>query len=270
MKEYYENKVAAVTGGASGIGLALCEEMLAMDAKAVLLADLNEENLSREGGRLAGVFPGRVFTMQTDVTREDSVRAMVARAAEIGGGRLDLLFNNAGAGLVKGFGETTNEDWEFAFGLNFYGPLYGVRAALPIMIAQGGGHIANTASGIAFTNFPLQSMYSATKSALLSFTLSLRAEYWHQNIRFSVVIPGTVSTPIWQGQAPDTAITPKVSAERILAGIAENQRIVITSDEDRSGLETMGAQANNSEYAKWLDDYLAGVAEKRRKGTLEF
>ena len=75
---------------------------------------------------------------------------MVARAAEIGGGHLDLLFNNAGAGLAKWFGETTNEDWKFAFDINFYGPLYGVRAALPIMIAQGGGHIANTASALRF------------------------------------------------------------------------------------------------------------------------
>jgi NAD(P)-dependent dehydrogenase (short-subunit alcohol dehydrogenase family) len=270
MKEYYEKKVAVITGGASGIGLAICEEILAMDAKAVVLADVNEENLAREVTRLDGLYPHKVFSVKTDVTKEKSVQEMVARAAEIGNGRLDLLFNNAGVGLLKWFGETTNEDWKFAFDVNFYSVLFGVRAALPIMIAQGGGHIANTASGIAFSPFPAQSMYAATKSALVNFTLSLRAEYWQDNVRFSVVIPGTVATPIWQGHAPATAITPKVAAERILAGIAENRRLVITTDEDRSGLESMGAQAKNPEYMKGLDDYLLNVAEKRRKGTAEY
>jgi NAD(P)-dependent dehydrogenase (short-subunit alcohol dehydrogenase family) len=174
MKEYFENKVAVVTGGASGIGLAMGETMLSLGAKAVVLADINEANLNRETARLAEVYPGKAFGVRTDVPSEESVQAMIARAAEIGGGRVDLLFNNAGLGMLKAFDEISNADWKFAFDINFYGALYGVRAVLPIMRAQGGGHIANTASGIAFMPMPYQSMYSATKAALLGFTTSLR------------------------------------------------------------------------------------------------
>ncbi len=144
MKEYYENKVAVVTGGASGIGLALCEVLLSFGAKAVILADLNAEKLKTESARLETAYPGRVRGIQTDVTRQESVAAMIRQAAEFGAGQIHLLFNNAGLGLAKAFDETTDADWKFAFDVNFYGALYGIRAVLPIMRAQGGGHIANT------------------------------------------------------------------------------------------------------------------------------
>ena len=150
MKEYYENKVAVVTGGASGIGLALCELLLSFGAKAVILADLNADKLKTESERLETAYPGRVLGIQTDVTKQESVAAMIHQAAEFGAGQIHFLFNNAGLGLIKSFDETTDADWKFAFDVNFFGALYGIRAVLPIMRAQGGGHIANTASGIGF------------------------------------------------------------------------------------------------------------------------
>ena len=95
---------------------------------------------------------------------------------------------------MKPFDEATDADWKFAFDVNFYGALYGIRAVLPIMRAQGGGHIANTASGIGFAPMAYQSAYSATKSALIGLTGSLRYELWDENIRLSTVLPGTVAT----------------------------------------------------------------------------
>ncbi|NLD81483.1 MAG: SDR family NAD(P)-dependent oxidoreductase, partial [Smithella sp.] len=80
MKEYYEHKTAAVTGGASGIGLALVESMLEMGARAVTISDINEENLNRHVARLSEKYPGRVQGVKTDVTSEFSVRTMVDRA----------------------------------------------------------------------------------------------------------------------------------------------------------------------------------------------
>jgi len=264
MKEYYENKVAVVTGGASGIGLALCEMLLSLGAKAVILADLNTDKLKAETKRLDGIYPGKVLGIHTDVTSKESVFSMIGKAAEFGSGRIDFLFNNAGLGLMKPFEETTDEDWKFAFDVNFYGALYGIRAVLPIMRAQGGGHIANTASGIVFSPMAFQSMYSATKAALVGLTGSLRYEFWDENIRFSTVIPGTVATPIWDkaGGPPESAITPEESARGILKGLAENERIIIVTDSDREG----AINAFRPDVARWIDEYLLNVARQRKNG----
>lgn len=95
--------------------------------------------------------PGKISGIFCNVTLEDSVKAMLADAAAFFGGRIDLLFNNAGAGLSGSFTELTNEDWKAAFDLNFYGALYGIRHVVPYMKAQGGGQIVNTISGIAWS-----------------------------------------------------------------------------------------------------------------------
>ena len=147
--EYYKDKVAVVTGAASGIGLALAETMLSYGAKKVILADVNDENLKRETARLDAAYPGKTLGLHCDVTNEIEVQAMIRDAAEFGG-RIDILFNNAGAGLGGFFDKLTNRHWEKAFALNFYGALYGIRAVLPIMRQQGGGQIVNIVSGIAF------------------------------------------------------------------------------------------------------------------------
>lgn len=266
MREYYENKVAVVTGGASGIGLALCELLLSLGAKAVVLADVNAEKLKTESTRLEAAYPGKVLGIEADVTKEESVAAMVRQAAEFGGGQIHLLFNNAGMGLAKFFDETTNADWKFAFDVNFYGALYGIRTVLPIMRAQGGGHIANTASGIVYAAMPEQSMYSATKSALMGLTSSLRYELWDENIRFSTVIPGTVATSIWDaaGGAPESAITPAESAQGILEGVAANERVIIITEDDRSG--AINSTRFDSASAQGWDEYFVDIARKRKKG----
>ena len=264
MKEYYEDKVAVVTGGASGIGLALCELLLSLGAKAVILADLNAEKLNAESRRLETAYPGKVLGIRTDVTKQESVAAMIRQAAEFGAGQIHYLFNNAGLGLLKPFDEATDADWKFAFDVNFFGALYGIRAVLPIMRAQGGGHIANTASGIGFVPMGYQSMYSATKAALIGLTGSLRYELWDENIRLSTVIPGTVATPIWEGKAPESAITPELSARGILKGIAANERVVFVTDDDRNG----AINSTRPEAAKGLDEYLLNVARKRRSGEI--
>jgi len=261
MKKYYETKLAVVTGGASGIGLALCEMLLSFGAKAVIMSDVNSDNLTNQSARLDSAYPGKMLGIQADVTEREEVAELIRRAAEFGAGRIDFLFNNAGLSLAKSFDEATYADWKFAFDVNFYGALHGIKAVLPIMRAQGGGHIANTASGIGFIPMAYQSMYSASKSALIGLTGSLRYELWDENIRFSTIIPGTVDTPMWEGKAPDTAITPEQSARGILKGVAANERIVIVTEPDRIG----AANAFRPETAKEMDEYLLNVARKRQK-----
>jgi len=260
--EYYQNKVAAVTGGASGIGLALAEAMLSYGAKQVVLADFNDENLKREGARLRSAYPDRVRGIHCNVTKEEDVQGMIQEAVEFGG-RIDLLFNNAGAGLSGSFEKQTNEDWEKAFALNFYGALYGIRAVLPIMRKQGGGHIVNTISGIAFVPMAYQTMYAATKAALNGLTLALRYELWDENIRVTSATPGTVATAIWQGKgAPPGAQSPEQSARTVLAGVARDERLVLGDQNDVSGAK----HCFDPDSAAAVDDYLLSVARKRRSG----
>jgi NAD(P)-dependent dehydrogenase (short-subunit alcohol dehydrogenase family) len=260
--EYFKDKVAVVTGGASGIGLALVETMLSYGAKQVVLADFNGENLRREAARLNSAHPGRVLGIHCNVTNEKDVQGMIQKAAEFGG-RIDMLFNNAGAGLGGAFDKQTNESWEKAFALNFYGALYGIVAVLPIMRKQRSGHIVNTISGIAFVPMAYQTMYSATKAALNGLTLALRYELWDENIRVTSATPGTVATAIWQDKgAPLGAQSPEQSAHTILAGVARNERLVLGDQQDASGAK----RCFDPDVAAGMDDYLLDVARKRRRG----
>jgi len=262
--KYYQDKVAVVTGGASGIGLALAETMLSYGAKRVVLADVNEANLAREAARLNAAYPGQALGIRCDVTNEEDVKGMIEQAAEFGGGRIDLLFNNAGAAFGGQFAEQTNAHWEKAFALNFYGAVYGIRAVLPVIRAQGGGHIVNIISGIAFYPMAYQTMYSATKAALNSLTLALRYEFWDENIRLTSATPGTTATAIWAAggtEVPPGAQSPEQSAQTILAGVAKNERLVLGDEGDASGVR----DCFNPE-AKHIEDYLLNVARKRRSG----
>ena len=259
---YYQDKVAVVTGGALGIGLALAETMLSYGAKQVVLADCNDENLKREAVRLNSAYPAKVLGVLANVTKEADVQGMIQKAAEFGG-RIDILFNNAGGGLSGSFDQQTNENWEKAFALNFYGALYGIRAALPFMREQGRGHIVNTISGIAFAPMAYQAMYAATKAALNALTLALRYELWDENIRVSSATPGTVATAIWKDKrAPSDAQSPEQSARVILAGVARNERLVLGDENDVSGAK----HCFNPDSAAAMDDYLLNVARKRRAG----
>lgn len=265
--EYYRDRVAVVTGGASGVGLALSETMLSYGAKGVVLADVSDANLARETARLNAAYPGRALGIRCDVTREEEVKRMIQKAAEFGDERVDLLFNNAGAGFGAYFDEQTNEHWEKAFALNFYGAVYGIRAVLPIMRAQGGGHIVNIISGIAFYPMACQTMYAATKAALNSMTLALRYELWDENIRLTSATPGTTATGIWAaagGEAPPGAQSPEQSAQTILAGVSRNERLVLGDAGDVAGARNCFDPDN----AGSADYYLLRVARRRRSGEL--
>jgi len=260
--DYYRDKIAVVTGGASGIGLALAETMLSDGAKRVVLADFNDENLQREAARLNMVYPGKVLGLHCNVTKEEDVREMIRKAAEFGG-RIDILFNNVGAGFGGCFAQQTNEDWEKAFALNFYGALYGIRAVLPIMRKQGGGHIIDVISGIAFMPMAQQTRYSASKAALNGLTLALRYELWDENIRVTSATPGTTVTGIWKGvEPPPGAQSPEQSAQTILTGVAKNERLVLGDQGDLSAAKN----CFNPDAAAGTDEYLLNVARQRRAG----
>jgi NAD(P)-dependent dehydrogenase (short-subunit alcohol dehydrogenase family) len=264
--DYYKGRVVVVTGAASGVGLALTETMLSYGAITVVLVDFNDENLERETARLEKAYPGKTLAVHCDVTTESDVQAMIDKAVAFAG-RIDLLFNNAGAGFGGAFDRFSNEDWTKAFAVNFYGALYGVRAVLPIMRKQGGGHIVNVISGIAFLPMPEMTMYSATKAALNGLTLALRSELWDENIRVTSATPGTTVTAIWGATKPPSfAQSAQQSAQTILDGVAKNQRVVFGDVFDAETAKT----CFHPEAGAKLDEHLIEVARKRRAGETAF
>ena len=261
--EYFAGKTAVVTGAASGIGLALVEELLQCGAAKVVMADINPERLKEHETRLRKEYGNRAKGIPCDVTAEENVRRMIDESGIFFGGRFDLLFNNAGAGFGGAFDDLSNADWTAAFELNFYGALYGMRAALPVMVKQGSGQIVNIISGIAFSPMAYQSRYAATKAALNALSLALRTEYWDNNIKISSATPGTTATAIWGSlEAPKTAQTAHQSASRILNGVANNDRLICGDDGDAKGAEECYSYA----VREGVDQYLLHVARERRKG----
>lgn len=227
MREYYYEKVAVVTGAASGIGLAVTELMIENGA-TVFLADFNADALSAEVDRLNARTPGKAIGVRTDVTKQPEVAALVEQAAEHAG-HLDFLFNNAGAGLTMPFEDITLEIWEKVINLNLWGVIYGIHSALPIMRKQGFGHIVNTSSIAGIIPPPYQTVYCATKYGVTGIGECLRYEMWDEGIRFSTVCPGNVATNIFKaaGAVPADAVSAEQAAQWILEGVANNDNLII-------------------------------------------
>ena len=205
-------KVALITGGCSGIGLGTVELFLGEGAR-VVAADVQDD----KGAMLEKRFPDHVRYIHCDVTSEADIVAACALAASAFGG-LDILFNNAGhAGLQGGVEAVTIEGWDATFALLLRGPVLGMKHALPLMRARGGGSIINTASiaGMQAGWGPLA--YSTAKGAVIHMTRCAAAELSPQKIRVNAICPGLIATSIF-GTALGLA---REGADQMAAMIAE-------------------------------------------------
>jgi NAD(P)-dependent dehydrogenase (short-subunit alcohol dehydrogenase family) len=196
----YKDKVAVVTGGASGIGAALVRQLLAAGAK-VVIGDVEQGALDKALVELAG--SGEVSGIVTDVSKQESVEAMAAQVFEQYGA-CHLLFNNAGvAAPSANVWETTVNDWKWVHGVNVMGVIHGIHAFVPRMIASGEeGHIVNTSSGDGgISPLPYQSVYASSKAAVSIITECLGAQLESENtqLRASLFYPsgGMLDTGIW-------------------------------------------------------------------------
>lgn len=192
----YAGGVAFITGGASGIGRAIGEELARRGAEVVLLdlqADLCESVAADI--RKAG---GKATARRLDVRDFASVEAATLETYERLG-RIDYVFNNAGTGV---FGEThlfEESDWDLLIDVNVRGAANVVRATYPRMIEQGFGHLVNTASMAGLVPAPLLAVYAATKHAMVGLSKSMRAEAAIRGVRVSALCPGAIRTPILTG-----------------------------------------------------------------------
>jgi NAD(P)-dependent dehydrogenase (short-subunit alcohol dehydrogenase family) len=209
-------KVALITGGCSGIGLGTVELFVAEGA-CVVAADVQDA----KGAMLERRFPETVRYIHGDVTLEAEIAAACALAAGAFGG-LDILFNNAGhAGLPGGVETITADGWDEVFALLVRGPALGMKHALPLMRARGGGSIINTASiaGLQAGWGPLA--YSAAKAAVIHLSRCAAAELSPQKIRVNAICPGLIATSIF-GTALGMA---RDGADQMAALIAQNASI---------------------------------------------
>ncbi|WP_018348113.1 SDR family NAD(P)-dependent oxidoreductase [Longispora albida] len=226
--------ITLITGGASGIGLALATELRRRGAR-VIIADISPatEVVAARLGCTA---------IELDVTDAEAVDAAYEQAWA-GHGRVDVVFNNAGIATGGAASELDLDHWRRTIDVNLRGVIHGVHAAYPRMIRQGHGHIVNTASLAGLTPAPLMVPYTTTKHAVVGLSLGLRAEAAIHNVRVSAVCPSFVDTPLLDNVNPGLRATGMGSSARghipvplypatrlardILRGVARNKALIV-------------------------------------------
>ena len=191
----FAGRVAIVTGGASGIGLATASR-LGSEGARVIVADLDERAGIEAAGKVRAAGAPDALAMTCDVAREDQVQAAVATAFDRFG-RLDGVVNNAGLMLFRPIAELMGEDWTRVLSVDLLGAFYFTKHAFLRMAT--GGAIVNVSSIHALETTPLVACYAAAKAALLSLTRSAALEGKPKGIRVNAILPGAIDTPmLWE------------------------------------------------------------------------
>lgn len=201
-------RIAIVTGGASGIGAAITSRL-------------------REDGLRVFVFDRTALdeadSLAVDIADDAAVRSAVSQAAEVAGG-IDVVVNNAGIGAQGTIEDNSDEEWHRVFDVNVLGAVRVTRAALPWLRASDSAAVVNISSIVATTGLPQRALYGATKGAIASLTLQMAADHLGDGIRVNSVNPGTADTP-WVKRLLDSAADP-VAERAALEGRQPHGRLV--------------------------------------------
>jgi NAD(P)-dependent dehydrogenase (short-subunit alcohol dehydrogenase family) len=190
-------KTAFITGGASGIGLGIAQQLLAQGAKLVL-ADIRQDHLDEARQFFEERQQGRnVHTIRLDVS-DRAMMAEAARECELVMGGPDILINNAGIDPSGPFEQATYADWDYGIAINLMGPINGIMAFSPGMRARGkGGHIVNTASLAGLTPMPsFMAIYAVAKAGVITLTESIQETMAKDGIGVTVLMPGPIKSRI--------------------------------------------------------------------------
>lgn len=194
-----QGKVAVVTGGASGIGLAMARRF-AREGMKLVIADVEPDALDAASHALAGE-GAEVLARRCDVSDPAAMDALGEATLDRFGG-MHVVCNNAGVGAGGAMWELTTEDWEFAIRPNLWGVIHGIRVFVKHLVAQNEGHVVNTASMAGLVSVPGMGPYNVTKHAVvtLSETLFHELEGAGSKVGVSVLCPGHVDTRIWESE----------------------------------------------------------------------
>ncbi|MDE2076840.1 MAG: SDR family oxidoreductase [Burkholderiales bacterium] len=239
----FKDKVAAVTGAASGMGRTLAVE-LAKRGCHLALSDVNDAELVKTA-ELASAHGVRVTLTTLDVANRDAVFAWADQVVK-DHGKVNLIFNNAGVSLTVPLETVKQSDFDWIMGINFWGVVYGTQAFLPHLKATGDGHVINTSSVFGLISVPGQGTYNASKFAVRGYTEALRMELDMEGCGVSAtcVHPGGIKTNIAMAGKVDPSMQKLTGVDAETQKRRANKAINVTTAED-AALQILSAVEKN-------------------------
>jgi 3-oxoacyl-[acyl-carrier protein] reductase len=214
---HLKDRVAVITGGSSGIGLAIATSLVAEGMRVAICA--RDDKKLRQAARTLERDGRNVLAIATDISVADQVDALIKQVKNAFG-RIDLLVNNAGVGRLKSIAESTEAEWDRIQAINLKGTFLCTKAVLPIMKRQRSGYIVNIASLAGKTGFGGAAAYSASKFGVVGLTESLLEEAIGHNIKATAICPGYVATPMVQGASvPQNEMIPPEDIGKLVVGL---------------------------------------------------
>jgi NAD(P)-dependent dehydrogenase (short-subunit alcohol dehydrogenase family) len=248
-----KDKVVVVTGGANGIGRALCIRFAAEGARAVVVADLELENATTVADAINRDLPGRAIAIRVDVSNESDIAGLVDQTIARFG-NIDLFCSNAGIGGSGGGVELPNQVWQKMWDVNLMSHVFAARHVVPHMIERGGGYLLQTASAAGLLTQIGSATYSVTKHAAVALAEWLSITYGDQGIKVSCLCPQGVRTRMLLGEDGKRetflnpgAIEPEDVSEAVVNGIDAEQFLILPHPEVAEYF-----RRKSGDYDRWL------------------
>ena len=238
-----KDKVIIITGGSSGIGAALCRRFTQEGAKAVVVADINEQGAQALAEDIGGM------AVRCDVAKEEDIVRLV-RQTEAQYGPIDLYCSNAGI-LIKGLLEVSNADWQRIWEINVMSHVYAARAVLPGMLQRGSGGFVITASAAGLLGQIDSMSYSATKHAAVGLADNLAINYGDRGIQVSVICPMAVRSLMTRNGGGIAALDGMLEAEQVaedlIAALDQGRFMILPHPQVGNYL-----QRKATDYERWI------------------
>ena len=242
-----KDKIVVVTGGASGIGRALCQRFAAEGARAVIVSDIDQPGIDQVCDSIR--HKTQVLGIHADVSKETDVQELVARTL-LTFAHIDLFCSNAGI-FTPGDETVANDQWQRIWDINVMAHVYAARAVLPGMLARGEGYLLNTASAAGLLNQIGSAPYAVTKHAAVGFAEWLSITYGAEGIKVSVLCPQAVRTKMTAGgtgaAGVDGMLEPEQLAQTVVETLAQERFLVLPHGEVLNYM-----QRKTADYDRWL------------------